>query len=60
METYGIFVIVAILCGIVSAAIANSKGRSPVLWFFLGALFNVFILVGMGLLFTRKTAPVRR
>jgi sugar phosphate permease len=60
METYGIFVIVAILCGIVSAAMANSKRRPPVLWFFLGALFNVFILVGMGLLFTRKTAPVRR
>jgi hypothetical protein len=60
METYGIFIIVAILCGALSATIATAKGRSPVLWFFLGAVFNVVILAGIGLLLTRKPAPARR
>jgi len=60
METYGIFVIIAILCGVLSAAIAKAKGKSPVMWFFLGAIFNVAILAAIGLLATRKSATARQ
>lgn len=44
MNIYEIYIVTAILCGAVAAWVAKEKGRSPVLWFFIGALLNVAIL----------------
>lgn len=54
MNGYEIFLVTAVLCGVISAWIAKEKGRSPVLWFFIGAALNVVIL---GILYLR--APRR-
>lgn len=45
-----------LLCGIASAAIANSKGRSGCGWFLLGILFGPFGFV-VAALPSMKTAP---
>jgi uncharacterized membrane protein YhaH (DUF805 family) len=45
MENYAIWIITSILVGFVAAFVAKSKGKDPVLWFFLGALFNLFVLL---------------
>ena len=39
------FVLFWILCGIVAAVIASSKGRSGCGWFILGALFGPFGII---------------
>ena len=44
MNLYEIYLVTAILCGAVSAWIAKEKGRSPILWFFIGAVLNVVLL----------------
>jgi len=49
MNAYEIYIITAILCGVVAAAIAKMKGRSPVLWFFIGAALNVLVLSAVAL-----------
>ncbi len=33
MNTYEIYIVTAILCGVVAAWLAKEKGRSPILWF---------------------------
>lgn len=50
MNGYELFLVTAVLCGGISAWIARQKGRSPVLWFFIGAALNVVIL---GILYLR-------
>ncbi len=40
-----IYIFIAILCGIVSAIIANSKGRNPIVWFFAGLLLSIAGLI---------------
>ena len=44
MKAYEIYVVTSILCGLVAAGIARAKGKSPVQWFFIGALANVVLL----------------
>ena len=36
---------VLLIFGMISALIANAKGRSPFLWFIWGMLFNAFALL---------------
>jgi len=45
MEGYLIWIVTSILVGIVSAWVAKSKGKDPVLWFAIGAALNVFVLL---------------
>lgn len=47
MNAYEIYIITAILCGLVTAGIAKMKGRSPLLWFFIGAALNVLVLTAI-------------
>jgi hypothetical protein len=39
-----------------TAALANSKGRSPVTWGILGFLFGIFALIACAILPSRKPA----
>jgi len=55
MNGYEIFVVTAVLCGGVSAWIASRNGRSPVLWFFIGAALNVVILIYVYLRASRRS-----
>jgi predicted RNA-binding Zn-ribbon protein involved in translation (DUF1610 family) len=43
-----IFVVSWLVCGVFSAVIAKSKGRSFLLWLFLGLLFGLFALLASG------------
>lgn len=54
MNFYEIYIVTAILCGAVAAWIAKEKGRSPILWFFIGALFNVVIITAIWILSARR------
>jgi len=40
-------ILYALIFGGTTAMIANSKGREPFGWFFLGALFGIFALVAV-------------
>ena len=40
-----IYIFIAILCGIISAILANSKGRNPIAWFFAGLLLSIAGLI---------------
>ncbi len=40
-----IFIFVAIICGIVTAIIASSKGRNAFGWFFVGLLLGIFGII---------------
>ncbi len=39
------YILLVIIAGIVGGIIATSKGRSPILWFILCALFPLLIIV---------------
>lgn len=39
------FLFYAIVFAVVSAIVANTKGRNPIAWFFLGFLFGIFALI---------------
>lgn len=56
MNIYEIYIVTAILCGAVAAWIAKGKGRSPILWFFIGAVLNVVAISAFWILSTRKKA----
>jgi hypothetical protein len=47
MFEYEVFLVTAVICGGVCAWIAKARGRSPVLWFFVGAVLNVFVLLAV-------------
>lgn len=47
-----------VLCAIVAAVIASSKGRSFFGWFLIGMLINVFAIILVAALPTKKPAPV--
>jgi hypothetical protein len=51
METKGtemiVYIIMCLVCGGASAAIAGSKGRHPGGWFALGSLFGLFALIAV-------------
>ena len=53
----GIFLIFGVIFGIACALIANSKGRSPVLWGILGFLFGLIPLIII-LVMKRKSPPM--
>ena len=53
----GIFVVFGVIFAIACALIANSKGRSPVLWGVLGFLFGLIPLIVI-LVLKRKTPPM--
>lgn len=55
MNGYEIFVVTAVLCGGVTAWIAKRNGRSPILWFFIGAALNVLILLWIYLRASRRS-----
>jgi hypothetical protein len=40
-----VIIVLWVICGIVSAVIANAKGRSVVGWFFLGLIFGVLAVI---------------
>jgi hypothetical protein len=42
-----ITLLMALLIGCLAAYIAKGKGRSPVLWFFIGAFFGIFGLLAL-------------
>jgi peptidoglycan/LPS O-acetylase OafA/YrhL len=42
---WGVFLLFGVVFGLVCAFIANSKGRSPVLWGILGFLFGLIPLI---------------
>lgn len=54
MNIYEIYIVTAILCGAAAAWIAKEKGRSPVLWFFIGAALNVVIVTVLLITVARK------
>ena len=54
MNIYEIYIVTAILCGAAAAWIAKEKGRSPVLWFCIGAALNVFVVTAFVILAARK------
>jgi len=56
MNTYEILIVTAVLSGAACAWIAKEKGRSPVLWFLIGALLNVVIFAVIALVAMRKSA----
>jgi hypothetical protein len=45
MNSYVIYVIVALASGIASAVIARKKGRDATAWFIGGVLFSIFTLL---------------
>jgi len=53
----GIFLVFGVIFGIACALIANSKGRSPVLWGILGFLFGLIPLIII-LVMKRKSPPM--
>ncbi len=53
----GIFLIFGVIFGIACALIANSKGRSPVLWGILGFLFGLIPLIII-VVMKRKSPPM--
>jgi len=53
----GIFLVFGVIFGIACALIANSKGRSPVLWGVLGFLFGLIPLIII-LIMKRKSPPM--
>src|SRR5262245_17905809 len=53
----GIFLIFGVIFAIACALIANSKGRSPVLWGILGFLFGLIPLIII-LVLKRKSPPM--
>jgi hypothetical protein len=56
MNTYEILIVTAILSGSACAWIAKEKGRSPVLWFFIGAALNVVVLAVLFAVSLRKNS----
>ena len=52
-----IFLVFGVIFGIACALIANSKGRSPVLWGILGFLFGLIPLIII-LVMKRKSPPM--
>jgi uncharacterized membrane protein YoaK (UPF0700 family) len=48
--TYGIGLIVSIVCAVACNRIATSKGRGPVLWAILGFFFTIIALIIIALL----------
>jgi hypothetical protein len=40
---YEIWLGTSVVTGLISAFIAHRKGKDPVVWFFIGALFNVVV-----------------
>lgn len=45
-----VLVVIALFCGITSAAIADAKNRLSMVWFLLGLLFGVFALLVIAVL----------
>lgn len=45
MTTYAVWIMLSIVVGLVCALIARAKGKDAVLWFILGACFNIVALV---------------
>jgi len=54
MNIYEIYIVTAILCGAVAAWIAKEKGRSPVIWFCVGAALNVLLVTVFVIAAARK------
>ena len=48
----------AVLCAIVAAVIASSRGRSAFGWFIIGALINIFAIILVAILPSKKQAPI--
>jgi len=40
-----VYVVVAIICGMVSAAIAGKKERNVIGWFFIGLLLSIIAVI---------------
>lgn len=52
------FVIVWLICAVLTAIVASHKGRSTAGWFILGLCFGFFALIIVAPLGSLKTAPV--
>jgi hypothetical protein len=47
-----------VICAAISAAIASSKGRSGIGWFFLGLLISIFAVILVAVLPSLKEKPI--
>ena len=60
MNIYELYIVTSILCGAAAAWIAKEKGRSPLLWFFVGAALNVVIVCAIFFYAARKRPAISR
>jgi membrane protein DedA with SNARE-associated domain len=44
---YPIWVVTSILFGMVAAWVAKNEGKNQVMWFFIGAALNVFVILAV-------------
>lgn len=45
MNAYFVLVMTSVVIGLVCAGVAYKKGKDPFVWFFAGALLNVFVVI---------------
>ncbi len=49
--------LISFICGIACKKIAKATGRRPMLWFFIGFLFNILGLLVLGILTVKRKTP---